>query len=176
VPQTLFFALREDLLAVFDAVESQGPLQYVPFGGFASPSVPRYSCGEEIPTLGRATCESAIASDTFLVTESGIAIDIRHGKSNDTDRYFVDQLFNPDTITFSSGGMWKEILLYGRVASASDSVLSRRLLRRFQSAIKKRFVRIGAYYVGPSAVHMLKLGKRLTIAEQSPPEFDLKLS
>jgi hypothetical protein len=47
-------------------------------------------------------------------------------------------------------------------------------MRRFESAFKKHFVKIGAYWVGPSAKRALDSGTRLTIAEQSAPEFDLR--
>lgn len=36
-------------------------------------------------------------------------------------------------------------------------------------------MKINGYYVGPEGVEMLKQGKRLAMAEQTPKEFDLKL-
>jgi len=49
-------------------------------------------------------------------------------------------------------------------------------MARFRYRVQKMFVRLGAYHVGPKALDLLKAGKRLTIAEQSPREFDLILS
>lgn len=177
MPQTLFFGLKDDLLPVFQMIERKGPLQYALTGVFSSPSLSVFNHGGDIPILGKATFASAIGSDAFLVCEVGQRIEVRNRVSDGVERFFVDQLMNPDTITFSPGGMWSEdIMLYGHVGSASDSEASIRLLRRFNAAIRKHFVKVGAYWVGPSALELLKSGKRLTIAEQSPKEFDLKLA
>ena len=74
--------------------------------------------------------------------------------------------------------MDEEIVLYGRFAtvSACFSEPAKRLMARFRYRVQKMFVRLGAYHVGPKALDLLKAGKRLTIAEQSPREFDLILS
>ena len=86
----------------------------------------------------------------------------------------MDQLANPDTVTLTPGGVWtQDIVLYGRVATASDSKASQELMRRFACAIKKQFTKIRAFYVGPKARELLDKGKRLTIAAQSPRDFDL---
>jgi len=61
--------------------------------------------------------------------------------------------------------------------SATDSFSkpAKHLLQKFTYEVRKRFERIRGYYVGPEAHELLKEGKRLTIAEQSPREFDLVL-
>ena len=91
--------------------------------------------------------------------------------------YSFDQLENPDTITFSAGGLWKDMLLYGRFATctASFSPISKKLLQRYTYHVRKHFKYIGAYYVGQEAEEMLRQGKRLTLAEQTPKNFDLQL-
>ena len=146
---------------------------------YLAPRYEVYDRGSDIPNLGIAACESAIAYDTYLVYEPDVSIEARViDESSGIRSYRIDQLINPDTISFSPGGIWKrEIALYGRVAtvSASFSESAKLLMRRFQSAIRKRFVRLKAYYVAPKALELLKSGKRFTIAEQSPREFDLTL-
>jgi len=178
--QILFFALKDDLLALFEIIENKGPLFYMRSDKkYLTPKFDVYGRGSEIPNLGIATCESAIACDTYLVYESGASIQARViGEASKTPSYLIDQLVNPDTITFSFGGIWKgETVLYGRVAtvSASFSKSAKHLMSRFQSAIRKQFTKIHACYVGPNALELLKAGNRFTIAEQSPREFDLTL-
>src|SRR5262249_18351001 len=68
------------------------------------------------------------------------------------------------------------VLLHGDIGTISSSPISRKLMRRFEGAIKKRFSKIGSYYyVGPRALELLKSGARLTAAEQCPREHDLVL-
>jgi len=92
------------------------------------------------------------------------------------DRFAIDQLDNPDTITFTPGGVWKEdILLHGGIGTASQSKTSEALMKRFRTIVKKAFVKVQAFYVGPQAFELLRRGKRLTISAQSPQEFDLRV-
>jgi hypothetical protein len=176
---TQFFALREDLLPIFAEVESRGPLRYARFDRYLEPRFSVYSSGTEIPNLSVATSGNGCAS--YLVYQPPNSLILR--TIIETDRYDkpiretyrLDQLENPDTIVFSPGGLWKgEILLYGSVGTVPWTNESAKKLRaRFQCIIRKRFKRVGSYYVAAAALEMLKAGKRLTIAEQSPKEFDL---
>lgn len=173
--QLQFYAADGDLLPVLQAVESVGPLKYVRFGNFTAQNVEAFSAGSDLPNLGKATSESAISSESFLVCEPEVRIDVRRLPGADgIERFCVDQLANPDTVTLTPGGIWtQDILLYGRVATASESKASQALMRRFAGAIKKQFTKIKAVYVGRKALEMLNAGKRLTLAAQSPAEFDL---
>jgi hypothetical protein len=175
-----FFALKDNLLPVLGAVERDGPLKYIRMGAYTEPKQEVFHRGADLPTLGKATSESASTSQSFLVCEADVPVSMRPvafhaGGTN----YHIDQLSNPDTITFTPGGLWtEEIVLYGRFAtvSASFSEPTKRLMSRFRDQIKRHFVRVKAYYVGPNALGLLKAGKRLTIAEQSPHDFDLTLT
>jgi hypothetical protein len=178
---TQFFALREDLLPVLAAIETKGPLRYALFGRYREPHFTTYSSGAQIPDLCVATCESAIGCAGYLVHEPSASLVLRTIVHTDrcdkpiSESYALDQLHNPDTIVFQPGGLWKsDILLYGSVSIVPWSNESTKKLRtRFQSAIRKHFKRVGGYYVAAAALEMLKAGMRLTIAEQSPKEFDL---
>lgn len=171
----LFFATKEDLLPMLQMAEAREPLKYVRTGNFTKPNLEIFLRGSDIPGLGKATCESAHASASYLVCEQALPVVVRQiNRTDGTERFCVDQLHNPDTVGFTPAGMWNDdILLHGRVATASDSEVSQSLMKLFHTAIKKRFTKIRAFYVGPNAQLMLRAGKRLTIAEQSPREFDL---
>ena len=167
--QSQFFATKEDLVNLLRAIEIKGSLKYVPAGRSLTPDFECFSKGEDIPKLGIATFAS---SSNWVETKVRL---VNH--SDGIKSYRIDQSMNPDTVVFWPGGMWtQDILLMGSVGTASDSVASRRVMRRFHTAIKKYFARTrNGYYVGPAGRKLLESGKRLTIAEQSPPEFDLKL-
>jgi len=89
-------------------------------------------------------------------------------------RYVFDQLLNPESVTFSPGGFWGEnILLHGRFATVSTATFSLELMKLLGAAVRKRFGKIKAFYVGEEAMKMLDNGTRLTIAAQSPRTLDL---
>ena len=175
--QILFFASRNDIIAVLDRFDATGAVKYVPSGTISSPSCSGFDKGSSIPNLGTASNASAINSQTFLICTSDTEISLRPLADNDCRiRFAVDQLQNPDTIVFSPGGLWNNnILLSGRAGTVSQSRLSQDLMKRFQRALKADFQKVRAFYVGPEAMESLKNGQRLTTAAQSPPEFDLSL-
>ncbi len=47
-------------------------------------------------------------------------------------------------------------------------------MKLFHGAVRKQFTKVRAFYVEPQALTWLYAGKRLTISDQSPREFDLK--
>jgi hypothetical protein len=173
--QLQFYAVVGDLLPVLQAVEDRGPLKYVLTGNFTTPDLQTFLRGSQLPNLGKATCDSATGSDSFLVCQPELQIIVRHlPGTGGIERFCVDQLANPETVTLTPGGIWNEdIVLYGCVGTASGSEASQELMRRFAGAIKKQFTKIKAVYVGPKACELLDAGKRLTLAAQTPKDFDL---
>ena len=157
--------------------EARQPLKYVRSGNFTKPDLETHLQGSEIPGLGMATSESAHASASYLVCARALPVNIeRFTGADGVERFCVDQLHNPDTVGFTPAGVWDDdIILHGRVATASDSEASQVLMKEFHAAIKKQFTKVKAFYVGPNARKLLDAGRRLTIAAQSPREFDLTL-
>jgi hypothetical protein len=177
--QILFFALKEDLVPVLELVESKGPLQYILMGNFLKREFKQivFATGVLIPNLGKATANQWSGCEAFLVSGRETAINLRTLQGNDGhERVCIDQLANPDSVTFTPGGIWNEdVVLNGRVGTASESQASQALMKRFQAAIKKAFSKVKAFYVGPKALTLLESGKRLAGAVQSPRELDLVL-
>ncbi|MEP7218852.1 MAG: hypothetical protein ABI876_08035 [Bacteroidota bacterium] len=173
----LFFALKEDLLPILEAVERRGPLKYVEIGSFLVDESHSFSHGSELPSLGTSTANSTVSNRSYLVAKATVQILTKRWVRNDgSERFFIDQLINPDTVEFNPGGCWgSDIVLYGRVATVSDSGPSQELMKAFRSAFRKNFTKIKAYWVGPQALILLKAGKRLTISEGSPSDYDLTM-
>jgi hypothetical protein len=67
----------------------------------------------------------------------------------------------------------EDVLLNGHVGTVSDSALAGELMKRFQTAFRSHFSKVGAFLVGPTALALLDAGKRLTASARSPREFDL---
>jgi len=90
--------------------------------------------------------------------------------------YAVDQLQNPDSIVLTHGGPYApEVIIAGRVGTASATRVAKALQSSFSNAIAKLFTRINAYYVGPGAARSFELGCRLTHSVSSPAEYNLAL-
>jgi len=159
------------LLRILEAAEKAHEIKYVRFGASDNPTPNSFPSAAFIPGLGRASSESSISSDTFLICNRSENI---HPRQVSGPRYLFDQLLNPETVTFTPGGLWGEdLLLNGRFATASTGTVSLGLLKLFQSLVRKRFTRIKAYYLGEEAAQTLDQGKRLTIGAHSARTFDL---
>src|SRR6266581_4394341 len=133
-----------------------------------------FTAGAELPNLGKASSDSAINSDSFLVAGRPVPIKMRRVKAAaGAERLYVDQLDNPDTVVLTPGGIWgTDIVLHGRVTTVSESGASQELMKEFHGTFRRRFTKIKAFFVGPKAVVLLEAGKRLTISAQSPRDFD----
>ena len=171
----MFFALKGDLEAALETVEGPEPLRYTRMGQFAGRELETFVRGVDIPNFGRANTDSAIACESFVVAARSVAIVARPIISNSGDeRYCVDQFANPDTVAFTPSGLWNdEVILHGRVATASSSQQSHALMKTFGAAFRKHFTKIKAFHVGPEARSLLATGRRLTVSAQSPSDGDL---
>lgn len=173
--QTPFFMNRADLIDLLIAVEKIEPLTYVRTGAYRKDDpIDRYETGLDIPWLGEATHESSTGCDTFLVVPRGIDVLVRPEQTRSSTLGFVDQLVNHESLTFTGAGMHRSgVMIHGRVATAYTSPLTKKLMNRFRSALRRQCKRIKAFYVGTEAEKLWLRGTRLTLALQSPPEFDL---
>ncbi len=172
-----FYAVLEDLVALMEIVDGQGQLKYTPMGNFLKSDfddhISNFNVGVEIPNLGTATADSSAACESLLVSEG--SVNLRQAGING-ERVCVDQLINPDSVEFRPGGLWNEnVVIQGRIATASQSQISQALMKRFHASMKRCFSKVGSHYVGRKALALLREGKRLTYAVQSPPECDLIL-
>ena len=174
-----FFAVREDILPVLEAVERKLPVKYVRVGRFLKQELDTFPRAADIPDIGKADHESAICCTTFLICDPSLRVIVTAvNQYNGVTSFHIDQLLNPDTMTFSWGGIWTdEVLLYGRFATVSESFspYAKLLMNKFRYQVRKQFARVQEAYVGPTAFQLLKAGKSLTIAEQSPRTYDLSL-
>lgn len=173
-----FFALEEDVKMVLAEVESKNPLQYVETGVFPAASLGKLKVYEnffEISELGIATHESAVGCASFLVSARGLLIQPDfYILNNGTKSFAINELYNPEAVTFHAGGRWKkDIVLSGEIGTTHSTNGATKTLNAFRRVIKKRFKRVRAYWVGPKALEALREGQRLAIAEQTPREYDL---
>lgn len=173
--QLLFYATRDDSLRVLTNIEKCSPVKYVRMGQEKKAEPTYYASSDVIPGLGLATTESASTSAEYLVVMRKSFVEPRHVRlTGGSNFYLFDQLVNPQSISFSPGGLWNEtVLLHGRVATVSDHTDSRSLFRMFASEFRRAFVKVKAYWVGSEALHLLRKGTRLALAAQSSRDFDL---
>lgn len=172
-----FFATANDLLPVLAAIEARRRLAYTLTGHSNSPEVISFHSGECLETLrAAATSDTASTNAAYLVTEIDRPVVPRpiYVRGEESPQWAIDQLANPDSTVLWHGGFWNsEVLLNGRIASASKSAPSQSLQRAFQAQLKRQFCRIKAFYVGEEAARLLDNGTRLTMSAQSPREYDL---
>ncbi|WP_143748268.1 hypothetical protein [Mesorhizobium carmichaelinearum] len=158
--QIHFFALKDDLLPILETVERDIPIKYILMGQFPKMEFETFSNRMQIPGLGRSATESASSGRSFLVTGQDVPIEVRPIKTTSGIRYALDQLSNPDTVTLSPGGRWGEdVVLNGRVATASDTPPAQELMKIFNRAFRKQFSSIKAFYVGPRGRHSIRRRK-----------------
>ena len=173
-----FFALPDDLLPVFDAVEAKTPVAYTLTGMFDAADAPFVRAGSLLPSLHFPAESTSSSCPTYLVTLGAAHVQLRAVSVRSKGiRYAVDQLANPESVVLTHGGFDAGgVLISGRVATASDAPAAKRLQASYAAAIGKTFKRVNAYWVGPRAMDHLRGGGRLTHSAASPAKFDLALT
>lgn len=169
------FAANDDWLPVFDSVEAAGALAYAAAGVSQVDRVSTFRRGADLPNRGRATARASVECAYYLATSSVAGFRTRAVTAADgVRRYYLDQRENEQTVEVCPGGAWEDrVLISGRVATASEAPESVALFRRFDRALRRHFVRVRAYWVGPEARRRLIAGWRLTTAAHSPRTYDL---
>lgn len=90
-------------------------------------------------------------------------------------KFAVDQLVNPSTVVFRPGGKVPalKVVIGGAIGTVKEDPEAAALLKLFSDEIRNRFVRVKGFWVGPSALAILRAGGRLTNAVSAPVEYDL---
>jgi hypothetical protein len=177
--QTHTFATRADLVAGLKQAEEQLEIRY-----YRSDELRFDSQFEQFDSLvgwaelGRNTTGDHTGGHRFLVVHKQTRIKVeRIRQTGGGVRYALDQLRNPDSVTFLPGGIYGDnrILVCGHIGTASESDISIVLYKAFTRAVTKGFEKVGAYRVGPEASRLMEQGYRMvTIGVTSPAEYDLR--
>jgi hypothetical protein len=174
-----FFATPADITPVLNRLEANAPLKFVEMGNLTTPNRAIYLESAEIPNPGIATHETGSISQGYMVSHRDTKNHMHAfvGRKGEK-RWSLDNGDNEETVILVMAGTWKTgTLLPGNMSTLHDNAVAQQLMKWFLSAMKQEnFSKVREWWVGCEAMEMLKAGKRLTTtAEQSPPEFDLKL-
>jgi hypothetical protein len=143
---------------------------------FNTPEVSLFASALSILNFGLVDSGIATLAERYLVVPGNEPIHVRSVAQYDGSvKYAIDQLSNPRTVTVQPGGLFKDqCVIAGSIGTGSDDPVSISLYRLFAREIKKRFVFIKPFWVGPEALHLLRAGARLTEDIRQPPEWDLR--
>jgi hypothetical protein len=177
--RTLFFATPADIVPVLRRFEANAPLKFVEMGNLTTPNRAIYLYSSAIPDPGVSTHESGSGSAAFLVTHRGKKNHMHTFVGYDGDKHWtLENSDNEESVVLTPAGLWKDILLPGTMDTLhTKNEVAQQLMRWFLSALRQEgFTKIERWWLGKEAFAMLESGKRLsTTAEQSPPQFDLRL-
>lgn len=159
-----FFATENDLTALARAVSSQRPLSFVVAG-----------LADEPTTTILHDFDNHAPFATYLVCDVGATVRVRRVPQRGcADKYAVDQLRNPHTVSLQTGGMLGESrLTAGQVGTTTTDPTSEEIYALFEKLIREEFEKIKSYYVGREAVRLMDKGVRLTATSKSPVSYDL---
>jgi hypothetical protein len=177
-----FFTTRQDLLDVLRSVEEGAPLYYVRWGYYPAPTAPTYSCAAEVPDLGAPT-RPRRGADRYFVFPRWVPLILREvQRSAGAPEFETQPPANVPWAHLHSGGPYgEECLVEGIIESPLTGREEARLFDTLSRAIRKRFTRVqsskmGASYVGPEALRLLRGGRRFVRGSASSPRsMDFKL-
>lgn len=174
-----FFVTPADIIPVLNRFEKNAPLKFVEMGNLTTPNRAIYLESTQIPSPGVATHETGSISQGYMVS----CRDTKNNMHTFVGRmgencWSLENGENEDTVILTMAGVWKTgTLLPGNMSTLHQTPVAQQLMKWFLSSLKQEgFAKVREWWLGREAMEMLKAGKRLTTtAEQSPPEYDLKL-
>jgi hypothetical protein len=167
-----FFATKDDLTAILDAVEAHHEISYVECGLFDEPTRPSFS------TFRSLTDPVAKgSSERFLVLFGPSVCNVRTvAQRRGGLKFAIDQQANPGTVALKPGSECDgSVLVAGSVGTIHADEVASRLMETFATEFKQQFKPVKAIWVGPGARQRLDVGARLTMTLGSPKEYDLIL-
>lgn len=177
--ETAFFAIEDDLFSLLGEIEELFAFQYVTMGNFDNVSeIHKYDTYVKIPDLGFTKYGDWAGLDhRYLLIPATVTLNIEEFLlSKGGKKYIVSPALNRNSIELLTKGIYTKkgnVIIAGRIATVSADEFANNLYKSLLSKIKKKFKRIGGYYVGPKAEEKLKKGWRLVQIENSPREYDL---
>ncbi len=178
--QTMFHIFKEDIFQIIKEVETEFDVKYCRRGLFDSKEIVTYKSLIDDPYAGYARSGDWNDLDAYLVIPNDAKLHIRSVPQRKGGiKYAVDQLENPKSVEIKLGGIYKEkdqVNVAGRIGTVSDNPFSKAIYKSFSSKIKKKFRKVGSFYIGPKADEKLKDGWRLVTNEKMSKDFDLPLA
>lgn len=176
--ETAFFAIENDLDLILIEIEEDFDIKYVKSGRFTTNEPIVYSSFSDIPYLGYTDSGDWAGSDhRFLITAKDSVVQMEKVVQRKGGvLFFVDPELNSNSIELTVNGIYtkkQNVIIAGRTAIVSKDGFAKNLYKSLSSKLKKKFKRIGGYYVGPKAEEKLKQGWRLVQIEKAPKEYDL---
>ncbi|MGH8337163.1 MAG: hypothetical protein ACRETL_10175, partial [Gammaproteobacteria bacterium] len=159
-----FFATPADIMPLLQRFETYAPVKYAEIVNQTSPTFSEYRTGADIPNPGISTHETGGLSISYLVATPEFEWTFKpfHG-SNGESRWYLNNGDNKSSIVLTMSGLWKDMLLPGKVDTLHDTPDAQQLMRNFLSAIKaEKFAKIKLFWLGREAHEMLKSGVRLS--------------
>lgn len=174
--QFMFYATARDLTPVLSLLEARKKLQYTPMRHVVSDRAQIYLSYADIPDFGRTYDPTAVRNPAYLVALQGTAVQVKTIYPKTEGVIFsIGQNLNKDTVTLRPGGMYgQDALLYGSIATVSESDASFNLYDFMVEPYFARNAQVNEFFLGPQAFDLWKSGVRLTTSATSPTKFDLK--
>ncbi|WP_103072483.1 hypothetical protein [Aquimarina sediminis] len=175
--QIMFHILKEDISDIIQEVETEFDVKYFRRGLFDNKDIITHKSLLEDSSIGFARSGDWNDLDAYLVIPNDTKLNVRDiPQRKGGTKYAVDQLENPKSVEIKLGGIYKngdQVNIAGRIGTVSDDPFSKQVYKSFVSKIKKKFKRIGSFYIGPKAEEKLREGWRLVTNEKMSKDFDL---
>jgi hypothetical protein len=176
--QTNFFATYNDISNVLEQFErgERNGILYVLSGLFDVDMAPVFETYKKLNSLSVSVDGDPYHVPSYLIVGDQKQIVSREvPQKRGGTKFAIDQILIPDSLYFQSGGVFGDkIIVPGRIGIAHQTPISRRLYGTFAKLVRKDFIKVKSYYVGPEAYALWKKGMRLGLSLKASPEIDLR--
>jgi hypothetical protein len=177
MPQTLFFAFKDELAGKLQELGKAHGLRYVRQGMSEQPEIELMEKPWALAEFGVSRTGNEASDDRFLVLPAGVpvrseAVTLKNG----TVTYFVHPGKNPASILLAPGGVFgQDCLMGGHVWWGQGDDRAKAIYAEFTQVLKSGWKPLKGYRLSPQARAWMQKGSRLVIrSNHEDGKFDLR--
>lgn len=175
----IFYATKTDILNITNYVESKISLTYYLESIFFFTDeygliAPTYASAQDIANIGFASGKQTITCERYIIANATEPLLLQSKKFNNKMISYYESGNAPDSVLFTPAGLRPNpFIIEGILEQWSNSPNAKMIMNKFYYKMKKEFRKIMGCWVGPEAYELLVSGYKLTMNEESHPDFYL---
>jgi len=162
--QIFFYGLEIDLRDILKHIEQNFEVKYIKVGllDYTPDTIDSFLDTEN--TIGVSLYKDWNQVDKYMIIPKTEEVEIRNvPQKRGGLKYAIDQMKNPNSIIFYSGGVYNEsFIIASKIGTISQTEFSKKIFKSVSSYIKKGFQKEGAFYISDESLKKQKQGVILT--------------
>lgn len=175
--QQLFYATADDMLPALLRVDRIVTIKYAVAGSSDQAIFPEFRPCTAIPRFGVVDEDDWNLTPCYMVMDATQRVKMEKVKQHGGGiKYVADANKNRNVLLFSPSGIYQDrAIICGKIGRTDSTQVARQLYKLFVGELLRGFSRVSVYWIGASAMCLLRSGWRFTPSLRWSNEADLRI-